>query len=144
ARCIKCRRRPEDGMQLPFVQLDVFTEHALGGNPLAVFPQPGNLSTEQMQALARETNLSETTFITGRDNESRTYKVRIFTPAQEMPFAGHPTIGTAWYIFRELGDDTGLITLDLAGGRVRVWREGLAKPFVYFEPPRAELCNTVS
>jgi trans-2,3-dihydro-3-hydroxyanthranilate isomerase len=131
-------------MQLPFVQLDVFTERALGGNPLAIFPQPAGLTGEQMQALARETNLSETTFITGRDNESKTYKVRIFTPAQEVPFAGHPTIGTAWYIFRELGDDTGLITLDLAGGRVRVWREGLVRPFVYFEPPRAELCNCVS
>ena len=124
-------------MQLQFHQLDVFTDRALGGNPLAVFPQASGLSGELMLALARETNLSETTFIERRDEETHTYKVRIFCPAQEMPFAGHPTIGTAWHIFRELADDVREITLELPAGLVKVRREpgGL----VYFEPPRATL-----
>src|SRR5438093_10728625 len=85
-----------------FVQLDVFTQTPLSGNPLAIFPDARGLNDAEMQALAREMNLSETTFIFPRDaaTEAREgKKVRIFTVETELPFAGHPTLGTAlhWY-----------------------------------------------
>jgi trans-2,3-dihydro-3-hydroxyanthranilate isomerase len=83
-----------------FYQVDVFTEQAFEGNPLAVFPDAGDLTKSQMQAIAREMNLSETTFVTSTGADS--YAMRIFTPAEELPFAGHPTIGTAW-LLRHLG-----------------------------------------
>lgn len=84
----------------PFYQLDVFTEVPLGGNPLAVFPDGTGLDTRTMQALAREKNLSETTFVFPSAEATR--KVRIFTPGAEIPLAGHPTIGT-WWLLAELG-----------------------------------------
>ncbi len=83
---------------LDYYVLDVFTANRLEGNALAVFLNPGLLSTETMQAIARETNLSETTFIERRDLEaerSEGVRVRIFTTEEELPFAGHPTLGTA-------------------------------------------------
>ena len=85
-----------------FVQLDVFTQTPLAGNPLAIFPDARGLNNADMQALAREMNLSETTFIFPRDvaTEARDGKnVRIFTVEQELPFAGHPTLGTALYLY---------------------------------------------
>ena len=83
-------------MSVKFYQVDVFADGPYKGNPLAVFPDGEGLSTLQMQAIAREMNLSETTFVTRVDGNS--YDVRIFTPAEELPFAGHPTIGTAWVL----------------------------------------------
>jgi trans-2,3-dihydro-3-hydroxyanthranilate isomerase len=83
---------------LDYFVLDVFTATRLEGNPLAVFLNPGSLTTETMQAIARETNLSETTFIERRASEierSEGVLVRIFTTEEELPFAGHPTLGTA-------------------------------------------------
>jgi len=82
------------------VQVDVFTDRALTGNALAVFPDGRGLSTEQMQALAREMNLSETTFILPgeTDEKERGIRVRIFTVQEELPFAGHPTLGTAFVL----------------------------------------------
>ncbi len=77
-----------------FVQVDVFADRPYTGNPLAVFPDAGALSSPQMQAIASEMNLSETVFVTGVGRD--TYDVRIFTPRGELGFAGHPTIGTAW------------------------------------------------
>src|SRR5213592_2953283 len=85
-----------------FVQVDVFTQTPLAGNPLAIFPDARGLNDAEMQALAREMNLSETTFILPRDaaTEAREgKKVRIFTVEQELPFAGHPTLGTALYLY---------------------------------------------
>ena len=85
-----------------FVQLDVFTQTPLSGNPLAIFPDGGELTDAEMQALAREMNLSETTFVFPRDaaTEARDgKKVRIFTVETELPFAGHPTLGTALYLY---------------------------------------------
>ncbi len=79
---------------MDFLQVDVFADRPFIGNALAVFPEPGDLERDQMQAIAREMNLSETTFVTGVYQDS--YDVRIFTPHQELPFAGHPTLGTAW------------------------------------------------
>src|SRR5881398_4053173 len=85
-----------------FVQLDVFTQKPLAGNPLAIFTDARGLSDGEMQALAREMNLSETTFILPRDAapEAREgKKVRIFTVETELPFSGHPTLGTALYLY---------------------------------------------
>jgi trans-2,3-dihydro-3-hydroxyanthranilate isomerase len=80
--------------RLPMVQVDVFAARPLEGNPLAVFTNAEGLSKEEMQALAREMNLSETTFVLPRAPEverERGVRVRIFTVADELPFAGHPT-----------------------------------------------------
>lgn len=85
--------------RLGFTQLDVFCSRPLEGNPLAVFPAADGLSDDQMQAIAREMNLSETTFLFRRHDEierQRGVRVRIFTVQEELPFAGHPTLGTAF------------------------------------------------
>lgn len=85
-----------------YSQLDVFAEGPFEGNQLAVFHDATGLSTQQMQALARETNLSETTFILPRDPEEEAahgVDVRIFTTQEELPFAGHPTLGTASWLY---------------------------------------------
>ena len=81
-----------------FVQVDVFTDRVFGGNPLAVVFEATGLSDGEMQAVAREMNLSETTFILPPTRGDCTARVRIFTPARELQFAGHPTIGTAWVL----------------------------------------------
>ncbi len=81
-----------------FVQVDVFTDRPFGGNPLAVFPEAEGLAAEEMQRLAREMNLSETTFVFPPQAEGADFKVRIFTPAAELPFAGHPVVGTHWVL----------------------------------------------
>ncbi len=107
--------------RFPFVTLDVFTQRPLEGNQLAVFTDGRGLSDAEMQALARETNLSETTFIIPRDAETERQhgvKVRIFTVAEELPFAGHPTLGTATLLHRQRGDNE--INLGLQVGKVPV------------------------
>jgi trans-2,3-dihydro-3-hydroxyanthranilate isomerase len=89
-----------------FFQVDVFADAPFEGNPLAVFPDAQGLSKAQMQAIAREMNLSETAFVGAVQDDS--YDVRIFTPEEELSFAGHPTIGTAWVLHdlgRVKGDD---------------------------------------
>ena len=88
---------------LRFHTLDVFTDERFGGNPLAVVMEAGGLSTRLMQAIAREFNLSETVFVLSATDPRATHKVRIFTPARELPFAGHPTIGTA-ILLAQLGE----------------------------------------
>jgi trans-2,3-dihydro-3-hydroxyanthranilate isomerase len=87
--------------KLHYQLVDVFTDRAFGGNPLAVFPDAGELPTELMQALAKELNLSETTFVAPARNAETDFRVRIFTPAAELPMAGHPTVGTAYVLARE-------------------------------------------
>src|SRR6516165_9797127 len=99
------------------LQLDVFTQTPLAGNPLAIFPDARGLSDAEMQALACEMNLSETTFIFPRDAATEAQegkKVRIFTVEQELPFAGHPTLGTALYLYASeaQADEVAQITLD--------------------------------
>jgi trans-2,3-dihydro-3-hydroxyanthranilate isomerase len=108
-----------------FVQLDVFTQTPLAGNPLAIFPDARGLNDAEMQALAREMNLSETTFILPRDaaTEARDgKKVRIFTVEEELPFAGHPTLGTALYLYASQSNSkkSAQITLDLKAGKIPV------------------------
>jgi trans-2,3-dihydro-3-hydroxyanthranilate isomerase len=83
-----------------FIQVDVFTNRPFGGNPLAVFPEAAGLTDDEMRALAREMNLSETTFVTRSEIPEADFRVRIFTPASEIPFAGHPVIGTHWVLGR--------------------------------------------
>jgi trans-2,3-dihydro-3-hydroxyanthranilate isomerase len=107
--------------RLPYVLIDVFTDRPLEGNQLAVFTDARGLSTEDMQALARETNLSETTFIFPRDLEEERRsgtRVRIFTVQEELPFAGHPTLGTAFFLHRFSGADE--VWLDLNAGKIPV------------------------
>lgn len=81
-----------------FLTTDVFTDRVFGGNPLAVFPQADNLTTDQMQRTAGELNLSETVFVFPPDRPDHTARLRIFTPRAELPFAGHPTVGTAFVL----------------------------------------------
>jgi trans-2,3-dihydro-3-hydroxyanthranilate isomerase len=90
------------GRRLAFVQVDVFTDRLFGGNPLAVFLEGISLSDEQMQAITREMNLSETIFLLPPERDDCDSRLRIFTPGRELPFAGHSTIGTAW-VLRQLG-----------------------------------------
>jgi len=85
-------------MKLRFHTLDVFTDEPFGGNPLGVFPDSAHLPTALMQRIAREMNLSETVFLGPPETADGTARVRIFTPAVEVPFAGHPTVGTALYL----------------------------------------------
>jgi trans-2,3-dihydro-3-hydroxyanthranilate isomerase len=84
-----------------FVQVDVFTDRVFGGNPLAVFLDGRGLAEGEMQAIAREMNLSETTFVLPPTRPDCAASVRIFTPAREVPFAGHPTLGTTWVLATE-------------------------------------------
>jgi trans-2,3-dihydro-3-hydroxyanthranilate isomerase len=129
------RRRP---LHLPFRILDVFAEAPLCGNPLAVFDDAGAIDGELMQRLASETNLSETTFVTG-GSAADGFDVRIFTPSRELPFAGHPTLGTAAVL---LGDAR-QVRLNLAVGPLVVRRDGArlsfeAPPVTMSEPLSAE------
>jgi len=87
--------------QYRFLQLDVFTDRAFAGNPLAVFPEAEGISDEQMQQIAREMNLSETVFVLPSDKEEALRRLRIFTPGNELPFAGHPIVGTWNCLARE-------------------------------------------
>ncbi|MBZ5508400.1 MAG: PhzF family phenazine biosynthesis protein [Acidobacteriia bacterium] len=112
--------------RLPFVQMDVFTSVPLEGNQLAVFADGSTLSDAEMQAIAKETNLSETTFILPRDaatERERGVRVRIFTTTEELPFAGHPTLGTAMVLRNgALRGGTGPeeVALELNVGRIPV------------------------
>ena len=116
------------GRRFRFVQIDVFSSERLEGNPLAVFLDARGLSDSEMQALARETNLQETTFVFPRDpavEHERGVKVRIFVPEMEIPFGGHPTLGTAMVLRNRLLSSKAVaavpkITLDLKVGEIPV------------------------
>jgi trans-2,3-dihydro-3-hydroxyanthranilate isomerase len=106
-----------------FVQLDVFTRTRLTGNPLAVFTDARGLTHPEMQALAREMNLSETTFVLPQEPEVEARegtRVRIFTVEEELPFAGHPTLGTALYLYASSEVASDQIVLDLNVGKIPV------------------------
>ena len=87
------------GVNVPFRLVDVFTPRPLAGNQLCVVPEPGQLDDAEMQAIAKEIGFSETTFVTEAAGDR--YAMRIFTPGQELPFAGHPTLGTAFVLVSE-------------------------------------------
>lgn len=99
---------------LPYHVLDVFADRPYAGNPLAVVLGADDLPTEALQAMAREFNLSETTFPMASDRAD--YRVRIFTPGTELPFAGHPSIGTAWLLARLGRIPAGPVTQDCGAG----------------------------
>src|SRR5271166_2485616 len=107
--------------KFPFVTVDVFTSRTLAGNPVAVFTDARGLRDDEMQDIARETRLSETTFIIPRDDATERasgVKVRIFTVAEELPFAGHPTLGTAFVIANARAVSE--VALDLKIGKIPV------------------------
>jgi trans-2,3-dihydro-3-hydroxyanthranilate isomerase len=109
--------------RLPMAQMDVFTAQPLEGNQLAVFTDARGLSDGEMQSLAREMNLSETTFIFPRDaatERERGVRVRIFTVTEELPFAGHPSLGTAMVLRNGMRDVADEIALDLNVGKIPV------------------------
>ncbi|HYP53354.1 MAG TPA: PhzF family phenazine biosynthesis isomerase, partial [Pyrinomonadaceae bacterium] len=87
--------------KLHYHLLDVFTNRPFGGNQLAVYTNGRGLSTALMQAIAKEMNFSETTFVLPPDDPANDYRVRIFTPASELPIAVHPTVGTSFVLARE-------------------------------------------
>jgi trans-2,3-dihydro-3-hydroxyanthranilate isomerase len=112
-----------------FVTLDVFTDRRFGGNQLAVFPDARGMSSQDMQALAAEFNLSETTFVLPAKDSAHTAQVRIFNRTAEMPFAGHPNVGTG-FVLAELGRDRDgvLVFEELAGlVEVKVERDGAGR-----------------
>ncbi|CAN5765561.1 PhzF family phenazine biosynthesis protein [soil metagenome] len=113
-------------MNRRFTQVDVFTATALLGNPLAVVHDAQGLSDEQMQAFARWTNLSETTFLLPPTDPAADYRVRIFTPHRELPFAGHPTLGSchAWLEAGGAPKASGEVVQQCAVGLIRIRRSG--------------------
>jgi len=137
-------------MKRQFQTVDVFTDRKFGGNPLAVFRNAEGLSTEQMQAIAAEFNYAETTFVLPPQDPKNTAEVRIFTPKAEMPFAGHPNVGTAFVLAR-LGktkgerlvfeEKAGLVVMDLTfeAGTVVAARLAAPQPFALGETIPAEL-----
>lgn len=103
-----------------FVTVDVFTDRRFGGNPLAVFPDARGMSDADMQSLAAEFNLSETTFVLPPRDPANTARVRIFNRTSEMPFAGHPNVGTGYILAREGRDKDGVLRLEELAGLVEV------------------------
>ena len=112
--------------------VDVFTEKALAGNQLAVVLDGRGLADDTMQRIAREMNFSETTFVFPPDDAAHVARVRIFTPGTELPFAGHPTIGTAWVLSNEGLAKGDQFTLEEKVGPVKVRCEG---PLVWMTHP---------
>jgi trans-2,3-dihydro-3-hydroxyanthranilate isomerase len=110
--------------KLQYRIVDVFTDRMFGGNPLAVVLDGRGVSDKEMQALAREMNLSETTFVLPPDDPANNFRIRIFTPGRELPMAGHPTVGTAFVLAREkmvpAGGDTFTIRLEEKVGLIPV------------------------
>ncbi len=125
--------------RFPFVQLDVFSSRPFEGNSLAVFLDGRGLSDQEMQALAREMNLSETTFIFPREQvieRERGVRVRIFTVQEELPFAGHPTLGTAFWLRGSTGASE--VALELNVGKVPVRFEEKSGQPVFGEMTQVE------
>ncbi|MEP6931187.1 MAG: PhzF family phenazine biosynthesis protein [Flavobacterium sp.] len=108
-------------MSLPFYIIDVFAENKYSGNQLAVFLEAGNLSSQEMQRIAKEINFAESTFITKLDFENNIAAIRIFTPASEMKFAGHPIIGTSWVLMHKVfKNEPETITLQVPIGEIPI------------------------
>ena len=112
--------------QVPFQQVDVFTDTPFKGNPVAVVLDGNDLSSEEMQAIANWTNLSETTFVCKPTDSRADYKLRIFTPQSELPFAGHPTIGSAFAVIKHgiQLKTPGLVVQECGTGLVPIHTDG--------------------
>jgi trans-2,3-dihydro-3-hydroxyanthranilate isomerase len=117
-----------------YVTADVFTSRRFSGNQLAVFADGQGLTDDEMQAITREMNYSESVFVVPAANPEHTCRLRIFTPGGELPFAGHPTIGTAWV----LGHLRANYVLELAAGDVEVRLDGAAG-IAWMVPPKPVL-----
>ena len=128
-------------MTRPFRQVDVFSADPLGGNPVAVVHDADGLATEEMQRFAAWTNLSETTFLLAPTRAGADYRLRIFTPTEELPFAGHPTLGSAhaWLESGGVPASAGTLVQECGAGLVTLRREPLlafaAPPLVRSGPP---------
>jgi PhzF family phenazine biosynthesis protein len=134
-----------------FSQVNVFSQDPLGGNPLAVVHAAEGLSEARMAALASWTNLSETTFLLPPTDPGADYRVRIFTPARELPFAGHPTLGSchAWLSAGGRPNDPGIVVQQCGAGLVRVRREDArlefaAPPVVRSGPLEPEVLQKIA
>src|SRR6202034_70554 len=107
-------------MQRRYITVDVFTDRAFGGNPLAVVLDAGGLSTAQMQAIATEFNYAETTFVLPPRDAVHDAQVRIFTAPEEVPFAGHPNVGTAFVLATQAAGPPARLTFEEGAGLVAV------------------------
>lgn len=117
----------------PFAQVDVFSSHPYIGNPVAVILDAQGLSENHMRAIARWTNLSETTFVLPPTTPEADYRLRIFTPTRELPFAGHPSLGSARAWAEHRGVDKPTLVQECSGGLIPVRREG--EVFSFAAPP---------
>lgn len=118
-------------MHRPFRQVDVFSDQAFGGNPVAVVGEGVGLDTADMQAFARWTNLSETTFLLPPQDPAADYRLRIFTPSEELPFAGHPTLGSchAWLEGGGVPRRGSVVVQECGVGLVQIRRAGTGLAF---------------
>ena len=128
-------------MEIPFYQVDVFTNYIFGGNPLAVFANGEKLKPDELQKVALEMNLSETTFVYPPSSKKAHFDVRIFTPKREIPFAGHPTLGTAYVLRTYYGVTANPIRLNFKNGIISVWIED---DKFFMEHPPSEVLNELS
>ena len=138
-------------MSFDFVLVDVFSDRAFGGNQLAVFPDATGIADETMQQLAREFNFSESTFVLPPSDPSCTCRVRIFTPVQELPFAGHPTVGTAAVLASLRGEKQfvfeegiGPVAVDVDGGTIRFRLRSPRYETSSEAPPAAAIARALS
>src|SRR3954451_10056818 len=124
-------------MQRRYNTVDVFTDRAFGGNPLAVVLDASGLSTAQMQAIATEFNYSETTFVLPPGDPAHDAQVRIFTTTREIPFAGHPNVGTAFVLATQAAkpparllfeEQDGLVPVEIISEQGRIVRPELTAP----------------
>jgi trans-2,3-dihydro-3-hydroxyanthranilate isomerase len=113
--------------KLSYEHVDVFTDKPFCGNQLAVFHTPGKVTKTQMQAIAREMNFSETTFVFPAKAAGADARVRIFTPGEEVPFAGHPTLGTAYVLHHRKKKKTSMLMIELDAGLIEVEITGSQK-----------------
>src|SRR6266850_7709318 len=113
-------RERRDQMQRRYITVDVFTDRAFGGNPLAVVLDAGGLSSPQMQAVASEFNYAETTFVLPPRDGAHDAQVRIFTVNKELPFAGHPNIGTAFVLATQVAKRPARLKFEEGAGLVPV------------------------
>lgn len=136
-------------MRRPFLQVDVFTTAPYRGNPVAVVLDAAGLSGEEMQRFAHWTNLSETTFVLPPTAPGADYRVRIFTPVAELPFAGHPTLGTSHAWLEQRGDSRDVVVQQCEAGLIDVRRteDGLAfaaPPLVRYGPVEEALVQRIA
>ena len=124
--------------------VDVFTQKALEGNPLAVFPDASGIDETTMQRIAKELNLSETVFVFGATRVDCAMRLRIFTPAREVPFAGHPTVGTSFVLLEQglVPKSSTQFSLEEKVGPVPVRVEGGERPLIWLTTPPLERGQT--